>query len=45
LKPLAGLRKVTVRGLEKADSVFVFACAAFNLRRLPRLITMAATPA
>lgn len=45
LKPLAGLRKVKLRGLDKVDSLFVFACAAFNLRRLPRLIAMAATPA
>jgi transposase len=42
LKPLAGLRKVKLRGLEKVDSLFVFACAAFNLRRLPKL--MAAVP-
>ncbi len=45
LKPLAGLRKVKLRGLDKVDSLFVFACAAFNLRRLPRLIAMAATTA
>jgi transposase len=45
LKPLAGLRKVKLRGLDKVDSLFVFACAAFNLRRLPRLIAAAATPA
>ena len=45
LKPLAGLRKVKLRGLDKVDSLFVFACAAFNLRRLPRLLAMAATPA
>jgi len=45
LKPLAGLRKVKLRGLDKVDSLFVFACAAFNLRRLPRLIATAATPA
>jgi transposase len=43
LKPLAGLRKVKLRGLEKVDSLFVFACAAFNLRRLPKL--MAGVPA
>ena len=43
LKPLAGLRKVKL--LDKVDSLFVFACAAFNLRRLPRLMAMAATPA
>jgi transposase len=40
LKPLAGLRKVKLRGLAKVDSLFVFACAAFNLRRLPKLMAM-----
>lgn len=45
LKPLAGLRKVKLRGLDKVDSLFVFACAAFNLRRLPRLVATTATPA
>jgi hypothetical protein len=38
LKPLAGLRKVKLRGLEKVDSLFVFACAAFNRRCLPTLM-------
>ncbi len=45
MEPLAGLRKVKLRGLDKVDSLFVFACAAFNPRRLPRLIAMAATQA
>lgn len=45
LKPLAGLRKVKLRGLDKVDSLFVFACAAFNLRRLPTLMTMTPTTA
>ena len=38
LKPIAGLRKVKLRGLRKIDQLFVFACAAFNLKRLPRLL-------
>lgn len=38
LKPIAGLRKVKLRGLPKVDQLFVFACAAFNLKRLPRLL-------
>jgi transposase len=38
LKPIAGLRKVKLRGLENIDQCFVFACAAFNLLRLPRLL-------
>jgi DDE family transposase len=38
LKPIAGLRKVKLRGLAKIDQLFVFACAAFNVWRLPRLL-------
>src|SRR5688572_26817447 len=38
LKTIAWLRKVKLRGLAKVDGLFVFACAAFNLRRLPRLL-------
>ena len=38
LKTVARLRKVTLRGLAKVDWLFVFACAAFNLKRLPRLL-------
>lgn len=34
LKTIAGMRKVKRRGLEKVDAVFVFACAAFNIKRL-----------
>ena len=41
LKPIAGLRKIKVRGLAKVDQLFVFACAAFNLWRLPRLMAAA----
>ncbi|HVZ22164.1 MAG TPA: IS5 family transposase [Vicinamibacterales bacterium] len=42
LKPIAGLRKVKLRSLEKIDQLFVFACAAFNLKRLPRLLATTA---
>jgi transposase len=42
LKPIAGLRKVKLRGLPKVDQLFVFACAAFNLKRLPRLVATSA---
>ena len=41
LKPIAGLRKIKLRGLGKVDQLFVFACAAFNLWRLPRLQAVA----
>jgi hypothetical protein len=41
LKTLALIRKVKVRGLPKIDRLVVFAAAAFNLRRLPKLL---ATP-
>jgi transposase len=34
LKPIAGLRKVKLRGLARVQWLFVFACAAFNLKRL-----------
>src|SRR6186713_639905 len=33
LKTIAGLRKVKLRGLQKVDTLFVFASAAFNIRR------------
>jgi transposase len=42
LKPIAGLRKVKLRSLGKIDQLFVFACAAFNLKRLPRLLAATA---
>ena len=42
LKTIAWIRKVKLRGLAKVDWLFVFASAAFNLRRLPQLL---ATPA
>jgi transposase len=37
LKTIAGMRKVKLRGLEKVDAVFIFACAAFNIKRLVTL--------
>jgi hypothetical protein len=42
LKTIAGMRKVKLRGREKVDAVFVFACAAFNIKRL---VTLRATAA
>ena len=42
LKTIAWMRKVKLRGLPKIDWLFVFASAAFNLRRLA---TLTATPA
>ena len=39
LKQTGPLRQTKYRGLEKVDWAFVFSCAAFNLMRLPRLIT------
>jgi transposase len=41
LKTIAWIRKVKLRGLPKVDWLFVFASAAFNLCRLPKLL---ATP-
>ncbi len=38
LKQIGPLRQVKLRGLEKADWLFVFSCAAHNLIRLPRLM-------
>ena len=42
LKTIAWMRKVKLRGLAKVDWLFVFASAAFNLIRLPKLLS---TPA
>ena len=42
LKTIGGLRKVKLRGLANVDRLFVFAAAAFNLRRL---VTLMAAPA
>ena len=38
LKTVAWVRKVKLRGLAKVDWLFVFASAAFNLIRLPKLL-------
>jgi hypothetical protein len=38
LKTVAGLRKVTHRGTAQVDWLVSFACAAYNLMRLRRLI-------
>ena len=38
LKTIACIRKVKLRGLDKVDWLFVFASAAFNLIRLPKLL-------
>ena len=37
MKQIGGLRKVKLRGLAKVESLFVFACAAYNLLRIPKL--------
>ena len=38
LKTIAWLRKVKLRGLAKVDWLVVFASAAFNVLRLPKLL-------
>jgi transposase len=38
LKTIAWMRKVKLRGLAKVDWLFVFASAAYNLIRLPKLL-------
>ena len=42
LKTIAGLRKVKLRGLPNVDTLFVFASAAFNIRRIVTLRASAA---
>jgi transposase len=42
LKTIAWMRKVKLRGLAKVDWLLVFASAAFNLIRLPKLLPRAA---
>jgi transposase len=42
LKTIGGIRKVKLRGLANVDWLFVFASAAFNLVRLPKLLPRAA---
>ena len=39
LKTIAGLRKVKLRGLPNVDTLFVFASAAFNIKRIVALRT------
>src|SRR5713226_2052721 len=42
LKTIAGLRKVKLRGLPTVDALFVFASAAFNIKRIVTLRAAAA---
>jgi IS5 family transposase len=42
LKTIAGLRKVKLRGLATVDALFVFASAAFNIKRIVILRAAAA---
>ena len=39
IKAQAGLAKIKVRGRAKAAAVFTFAVAAYNLIRIPKLLT------
>ena len=41
IKAQAGLAKVKVRGCPKAEAVFTFAVAAYNLIRIPKLLAQA----
>jgi transposase len=40
IKTVAGLRKTKLRGLDKVDWAFAFTAAAYNLVRLPKLLTV-----
>ena len=42
LKTIAGVRKVKLRGIANVDALFVFASAAFNIKRI---VTLRARPA
>ena len=42
LKTIAGLRKVKLRNLTTVDALFVFASAAFNIKRIVGLRAAAA---
>ena len=42
LKTIAGVRKMKLRGLANVDALFVFASAAFNIKRLMTLRARAA---
>ena len=41
IKAQAGLDHVKVRGRAKAEAVFTFAVAAYNLIRIPKLLAQA----
>ena len=41
MKTIGWMRKVKLRGLANVEWLFVFACAAFNLKRMPRLLATA----
>jgi transposase len=43
IKTVAGMRKTKLRGLDKVDWAFAFTAAAYNLVRLPKLLTAALT--
>src|SRR5215211_766882 len=43
IKAQAGFAKVKVRGCAKAEAVFTFAVAAYNLIRIPKLLAQAST--
>ncbi len=40
IKTVAGLNQVKVRGLAKVQAVFIFAIAAYNLVRIPKLMAL-----
>jgi IS5 family transposase len=44
LKEAAGFASVKVRGKPKVNATFTFAVAAYNLIRIPKLLTRPATP-
>jgi len=40
MKSVGWIRKVKLRGIGKVDWLFVFACSAFNLIRLPKILAL-----
>ena len=42
MKSVGWIRKVKLRGVGKVDWLFVFACSAFNLIRLPKILALEA---
>jgi transposase len=42
MKSVGWIRKVKLRGIGKVDWLFVFACSAFNLIRLPKILALEA---